>query len=376
MQKHEIRNVGWTLGNDCPYRCRHCYSSIARNRGRNLETRDADRIIGQLRGIGVKTVNLGGNEPIFTGGLDPRDTILPYIIRKLHESGIAVGLTTAGISLIYLDRLYPDSIALLNDIDISLDSPFADEHDSNRGARLFHVALRALGICADYGLDRTIVVCGMNWNLSERHLDALVDMARSRGALLRINFMKPTEGRHMELVPDAETFYRVCHRLFTRCHVVEMGEPIGSAMSGESSRGCPCGTSSFRINSITPDGRVPVSPCVYAHDFKTGDLLVDDLADIITSPEFVAFRERRANPASIGECRGCEHLARCRGGCAARAHLWAKFQSRDVSIKNARDPYCLKDYGASGLCAETQKSKQDTVLVHRDYLCTIVLDPF
>ena len=28
-----IRNIGWTLGNDCPYRCTHCYSMNARQQG-------------------------------------------------------------------------------------------------------------------------------------------------------------------------------------------------------------------------------------------------------------------------------------------------------------------------------------------------------
>ncbi|WP_202975829.1 hypothetical protein [Bradyrhizobium algeriense] len=26
-----IKNIGWTLGNDCPYRCTHCYSMNARS---------------------------------------------------------------------------------------------------------------------------------------------------------------------------------------------------------------------------------------------------------------------------------------------------------------------------------------------------------
>lgn len=391
MSTPQIENIGWTLGNDCPYRCPHCYSTIVRNRGRNLEIADVDRIVGQLKSIGIKTVNLGGNEPLFTSGPDPRNTLLPHIIQSLYEAGIVVGLTTAGITLTYLEKMFPDSVALLNDTDVSLDSPFLAEHNKNRGAPLFEHAMRALAILRERKIDRTIIMCGMKWNLSDKHIDSLITLAREQEAFIRINFMKPTEQQHMDLVPDAEMFYRASRRLFEKCKVIELGEPLGSTMFGGTSRGCPCGTKSFRIHSITPDGRVPVSPCVYAHDYKVGDLLKDDLADIVMSPKFEAFRERRNNPASIKECNGCQYLEQCRGGCASRAYLWSQFQKTEVgplqeltlahskkggvSIEDAKDPYCLRDFKGEVKCALPVMTKQDTVLVHRDYLCTIIVDP-
>ena len=62
----QIRNVGWTLGNDCPFRCLHCYSMSARLKGKNLSPWMVDRIVDQLSGHGIETVNLGGNEPLYT----------------------------------------------------------------------------------------------------------------------------------------------------------------------------------------------------------------------------------------------------------------------------------------------------------------------
>ena len=59
-----------------------------------------------------------------------------------------------------------------------------------------------------------------------------------------------------------------------------------------------CGTYSMRINSITPDGKIPVSPCVYMHDYRVGDLLADDIFDIINSEQFNAFRIRKENYVS------------------------------------------------------------------------------
>lgn len=94
----EIENIGWTLGNDCPYRCKHCYSMSARKKGRNLTIEIVDRVVEQIKRLGAKTINLGGNEPLFTNGPEPERTMLPYIIRKLVSAGVDVGLTTSGIS--------------------------------------------------------------------------------------------------------------------------------------------------------------------------------------------------------------------------------------------------------------------------------------
>lgn len=369
-------NIGWTLGNACPYTCPHCYSAMIRKASQDITREDVDRIVGQLADIGVRTVNLGGNEPLFTSGPDPRNTQLPYIIRSLHEAGIIVGLTTAGITMTYMDKHHPKEVALLNDCDISLDSPFKEEHNENRGANLFDHALRVAKICRDRGIDRTFVMCGMRWNLSKKHMDALVELAKREQTFMRINFMKPTEPEHMDLIPTPEQFYETSKFVFENCDVIELGEPLGSAMSNLQSRGCPCGTASFRIHSKTSDGKVPLSPCVYGHAFKGGhDLLKDDLSDIIRSEEFEAFRQRRREPETIGECTGCEFLESCRGGCPSRAYLARGFEGGNEPFKDIRDPYCLRDYGAEGLSKTPDLIHQDKILVHRDYLCTLIFAP-
>lgn len=379
MNDVKIENIGWTLGNDCPYRCTHCYSTIVRNKGRDLTVKDVDRIVGQLHAIGVKTVNLGGNEPIFTNGPDSRKTLLPYIIRSLYDAGIVVGLTTAGVSMTRLERFFPETLPFLNDMDVSLDSPFPEEHDANRGARLFNHAIKALRLCNEYGIRHTIVMCGMEWNLSQRHIDELIRLAKEHSAFVRINFIKPTEPAHVEKMPSAAQYYRAAKQLLSLGSAVEMGEPLISASAKLPHNGCPCGTKSFRIHSITPDGKVPVSPCVYAHDYKTGDLLKDDLADIIQSVQFQAFRNRREKPHLIDGCSDCSHLESCRGGCTSRAYLTEKFKTGSISL-SAHDPYCLKDLEASGLGFEKVGDVEpypdkNIVLVHRDYLCTLIVCP-
>lgn len=374
-----IENIGWTIGNDCPYRCPQCYSAIVRNKGRELTKREIDRIIGQIISLNIKNTNIGGNEPIFTNGVDIKKTLLPYIIRSLYDVGITIGLTTAGITMTCLEKFYPETLTFLNDVDVSLDSPFSDEHNANRGALLYNHAIKALEICNDYGISHTIVMCGMNWNLSDRHVDELVKLSKKYKAFVRINFIKPTEPEHLRRMPTAQTYFKATQRLLSQCRIVEMGESIISAAAHLPNDGCPCGTKSFRIHSITPDGKVPISPCVYAHDYKVGDLLQDDLYDIIASLPFQDFQSRREKPQRIEGCGDCQYLETCRGGCAARAYLTEKLKSGNIDLY-IPDPYCLRnaeDIDKSvPLFKQIEISHEDgTILVHKNYLCTLILKP-
>ena len=173
-----IKNIGWTLGNDCPCRCKHCYSFSVRQKGQNLTKEIVDKVIEQIEKLNVETVNLGGNEPIFTNGLDVKNSMLPYILKELNKRNIKVGITTAGISLIALKNTYPECLELLNDVDISLDSPFENEHNENRGGDVYKYAIQALEICKEYNIESGIIMCAMNWNFTKDRIDALLEIAK------------------------------------------------------------------------------------------------------------------------------------------------------------------------------------------------------
>jgi molybdenum cofactor biosynthesis enzyme MoaA len=203
----DIRNIGWTLGNDCPFRCSHCYSMSARKKGADMSVETIDRIVSELVRNGVETVNLGGNEPLYTNGTDARKSLLPYIIEQLVGHGILVGITTAGPSLVYLDRHHPEIFRLLNDADISFDSPIEAEHNGNRGAKLYSMAVQCLKLCQLYDIPHSIIMCGMNWNFTEDHLLALVGLAKRYEAHVRINPLKPVEPGHMASALTSDQYY-------------------------------------------------------------------------------------------------------------------------------------------------------------------------
>ncbi len=349
----------------------------ARERGRDMSKQMVDRVVDQLSKIGVATVNLGGNEPIFTNGIKLEDSLLHYIIDALHDAGITVGLTTSGISILKLYERHPDAFHRLNDVDVSFDSPFEDEHNRNRGAKIFRQAVEALELCRKHDIPHTCIMAAMKWNFSLGHINALYDLAVAHDANIRINPVKPVEPHHMAIALPAADYYSGFSRLLELCDAVDLGEPPIAAMTQYSqARRCPCGRTSFRIHSITPQGEILVSPCVYLHDYKAPlNLLEHDLIDIINSPQFRTFRQRNANADKVGDCVGCRFLKTCGGGCAARSYLYHSHLSGGEKTMLAKDPYCPRDVPVPYPFPADPPIDDSECLVHMDYLCTWIGRP-
>src|SRR6478735_941210 len=169
-------------------------------------------------------------------------------------------------------------------------------------------------------------------------------------------------------MPTPSQFYDGFAFLMNNSHCVTLGESCLTSFTGTGTRGCPCGTSSFRINAKTVHGTIPINPCVYAHEYKAGDLLADDIYDIIDSPEFRAFGDRRRDIPQVCRDTDCEFLETCRGGCTSRAYLTS-------GTLDSKDPYCPHDHllnvGARpDLPFEPEIGCHDGIRVHDNYLCT------
>lgn len=380
--KANYKNVGWSLGNACPLDCKQCYSKSAREPGRNLDRKTVDRVVNQLSNLGVKTINLGGNEPIYTNGLDPKNSLLPYILDSITGKGMLVGITTSGITLLQLERFFPEYVKKINDVDISLDSPRENEHDQNRGRKgIYQLAMQSAEICKNNGVPRSFIMCGMNWNFTADRINEMIDLAVAHQANLRINPIKPIEPEHMSLILSPEQFYLGLMTILARCEPIDLSDPAWASsvnIPSNSVSGCPCGVNSFRVHSITPDGKIPISPCVYLHDYKYGDLVTMDIQEILNSPPFQAFRRRKANPGEIEGCKNCGQLPVCGGGCASRAYLHKQHNDGDKNrTLFAKDPYCPKDYlhGSQAGNRKVTLKKSEQALVHEGYLCTGIFSP-
>jgi radical SAM protein with 4Fe4S-binding SPASM domain len=219
----------------------------------------------------------------------------------------------------------------------------------------------------------------MNWNFTKKHIDALIALALKHNAHVRINPLKPVLPEHMDSALPADMYYAGFAHLLSACDPVDLGEPPLAAAAGyQKPKRCPCGRTSFRIHSITPDGKIYVSPCVYLHDYKSDlDLLAHSLSEIISSPQFRVFRQRNHAPEYIRGCDGCAWLKSCGGGCAARSYLYNQHLTGEQSFL-AKDPYCPKQYAETASLANFPQSPSVITgqrLVHMDYLCTWIGRP-
>lgn len=209
----------------------------------------------------------------------------------------------------------------------------------------------------------------------------MIDMAITHQANFRINPIKPIEPEHMQFILSPEQFYEGLTTILERCEPIDLSDPAwASSVRIPSSvvSGCPCGITSFRVHSITPDGEIPISPCIYLHDYKYGDLITMDIQEILNSPPFQAFRRRKANPEAIDGCKGCDQISTCGGGCAVRAYLHKMHKEGDENrTLFAKDPYCPKDHGPEDQAskAEVKIKPGKHTLVHEGYLCTGIFSP-
>ena len=182
----------------------------------------------------------------------------------------------------------------------------------------------------------------------------------------RVNILKPVEPDLIDDMPEVKDFYDGFEYLLNHTDGVVLGESCIASLMDNGSKGCPCGKYSFRINSKDKRGRISISPCVYLHDFRVGDLLSEDIFDILNSESFQTFANRKFNLPD--ECNPrCNYYDYCRGGCAARAYLLS-------GNLNAKDPYCPQDYFQTQPEIKIPKNytlnRDSDVRVHENYLCT------
>jgi radical SAM protein with 4Fe4S-binding SPASM domain len=120
------------------------------------------------------------------------------------------------------------------------------------------------------------------------------------------------------------------------------------------------------------DGRVPITPCVYLHNLSTGDLLREDVFDILASPAFDRLRRRNAEIPTACREADCRFAEQCRGGCAARTYFIA-------GTIDAPDPYCPLRFldlgGQIPALPIVPNGRPGRVRVHEDYLCTWIGAP-
>ena len=183
-----------SITEECPNRCAHCALPNSGNKLR-LSPPTVRDLIRQILEMGTTLVIFDGGEP----ALYPE---LPELVRCVDDRAISTLFTSgAGFTAPLAKQLKEAGLYAVN---VSLDSPVAEEHDAMRGrAGVFQEAMQAVDNALQAGLLVDLYVVLRRENIC--HLQAFHDLARRVGAHELTFFEVVSTGRWSDRVGLAMT---------------------------------------------------------------------------------------------------------------------------------------------------------------------------
>ena len=346
--------IVWNITDLCNLSCRHCYQDAGAKRVRAEMTREEKlAAVDQMARLTLPMLAIAGGEPLACPDLFP-------VIERARMHGIHVTVASNG-TLVTKDMARRLKQAGVQYLEISVDSPDADEHDrfrAQRGSWARAVAGIRNGVKA--GLDLGLATCLTNQSVDR--VDDLIQLAEDLGCetFSHFNFIPVGRGLDM-LVQDLDPEQREQllvklndHLQRNRLRIISTAPqlaracvmyapPDGLFAQGHGGRapgararvlaryigGCGAGRC---YCAIEPDGSV--TPCVYMRSHVVGNLRNQSLADIWDNELFALLSDRSQR---TGHCRVCAFRNYC-GGCRARAFAY----TGDVT---ASDPGCIANIG-------------------------------
>lgn len=298
----------------CNNDCAHCYNEPGRRGMLALNTDGWRRVLDTLWRIGVPYV-------IFTGGEPTLRDDLPELVAHARGLGMLCGLNTNGRRL--ADPSLVDALqdAGLDHVQVTLLSHRAEVHDAMVRARAWEETVAGIRTALDAGLHTitNTTLTAENAGEAEATVDMLAEMGLSTIAM---NGMIHA-GRGADH-PSALSIERLRHVI---TGVRDQAEERGLRLIWYTvTRHCElspvamglglrfCNAAEYSI-CVEPNGNV--LPCQSYYE-PAGNILHDPWESIWNSDLFTRIRLRRERPQGSGlpeQCRECEHLRLCGGGC-------------------------------------------------------------
>jgi AdoMet-dependent heme synthase len=308
--------VSWNLTRKCNLKCSHCYINATSNELTDeLNTEESKRLIDQITEVSRPLLILSGGEPLL------RNDVYE-LIRYGTEKGLRMGLGSNG-GLIDSKSAGKLKEAGVKTVSISIDSPFAKEHDEFRGVvGSWNKAVNAIKVLRDND-----VLVQVNTTLTQQNynqIDEIMSLAEEIGVEnFHLFFLVPT-GRGAKMADISPAMYEdMIETTFAKTHrhklnvrpscapqFMRIAKDMGLDMR-QWIRGCIAGLYYCRVY---PNG--DITPCPYL-PIKLGNVREQSFKEIWFSSQI--FKDLR-NPDSLkGKCGECSYKQVC-GGCRARAY--------------------------------------------------------
>ncbi len=329
-----VEGVHWSITGKCNFKCRHCIVSAPDSHHPQLPLSDCMHIIDEIAECGIKWVDVTGGEPLLRADYEE-------IFKALAERGIFIRMFFTNASL--LDEKALDTLKKYGhhpNFQLSFDG--LGYHDWLRGVEgAEKQADAAFRLLQKHKLP---VVAAMM--IHRKNKDCLMDTAKYLADLgvtsLRVNAPQKLgvwKEYSKEYALSEDEVWEV-YKNFIEEYFKERPD-IGtdldgyiSVKKGETKYKIPCESRLSKDDDMTkvpyceslshhvhirPDGRV--APCMGFSDTALGDkfpnVLEEKLSDILLESNYQDVVDTKlsqlwdANP----ECKECEHLGKCSGGC-------------------------------------------------------------
>lgn len=311
-------SVTWEVTGRCNLRCEHCLSAAFAEKGHELSSAEARKLIDELARLEVFYLNMGGGEPFL------REDMMEILLYTM-EKNIPIQISTNGT---LIDREKADALEKIKDlrIQVSLDGTSEAINDRIRGTGSYQKALAAMGLLAARSIDLSLNFVVMRDNFSQ--LDEAYAFAQQHGATFRVSRSRPSgmarakyENMHL-LPPENRQLY---HWLQGHPDVSTGDSFFFLSALGKSLPGInTCGAARMTC-SIAPNG--DLFPCAFLMDGeKAGNIRENSLESLWKeAPLFERYRKRE-----VEECLSCSRYGSCHGGCpAVSTYYTGKYDSRD-----------------------------------------------
>ena len=330
------RAVDLDITNRCNLRCKYCFHfTSAGDVGIDLPKEEWFQFFEELNRCAVMNVCLSGGEPFYREDLN--ELIEGIVLNRMRYSILSNGtLITDDIAA------YLASTGRCDSVQVSIDGPGANAHDTFRGDGNFLKAMAGINnlkkhnvsvavrvtihkhnvfdleqvarlLLDEVGLPGFSTNAASYFGLCAKNGEQVQLSAEERSiameALLKLN-EKYNERINGAAGPLAEG------RIWSRMEKARLSQEDYLPGNG---RLTACGCPMSKI-AVRADGAIV--PCNMLSHIKLGQINHDGLQDVwLNHPEMKKLRRRRNIPLSDFEfCKGCEYINYCTGNCPALAY--------------------------------------------------------
>ncbi|MBU1726900.1 MAG: radical SAM protein [Candidatus Omnitrophica bacterium] len=271
LRRRVLRGVEFAVTYKCQVNCVKCScADLVNNHRRELSTEEIINLSNQVINAGALLINFTGGEALL------RNDIMD-ILRKLKDRSVVLSLSTN--ALLYSESLMNDlKKSGLNVIQVSLNSPYADEHDREIGIKgSFSRSLACIMEARSLGIEVLINSVITRDILYSDRMEKLYNIAKQNKSYLSFIFPARVGGWKEENVNLDYADYQIIKKWLNLSFVTTDSE---TCFKG---RICPAGTEKVYIS---PYG--DLYPCPFIHN-NQGNILDKGFFDLWNSMSVNSF---------------------------------------------------------------------------------------